>query len=245
MKNDQDHDHDDDHDNDNGPGQAIAPASSGALISLEALAKALNTVDMTATSGRSNIPMLQFASRENVWTFGQKQIVVDQDSTWAVNPTTFKRGYIAFNDNNKPVGEHLVSVSQPMPDKNELPDKGSAWQEQWAVNLKCTTGTDAGAEVVYKPSTVGGIQAVGGLIEAVRDRLNGGRHDGKVAPIVRLERDSYQHPQYGRIWTPTLRIVDWMSLDGPAPASAPKPASAAPKSASAAPAEQPRRRRMV
>ena len=65
MKNDQDHDHDDDHDNDNGPGQAIAPASSGALISLEALAKALNTVDMTATSGRSNIPMLQFASREN------------------------------------------------------------------------------------------------------------------------------------------------------------------------------------
>ncbi|MFZ0840662.1 MAG: hypothetical protein WAM77_24640, partial [Xanthobacteraceae bacterium] len=216
---------------------------------LEALAKALNNVDMTATSGRSNIPMLQFASRENVWTIGQKKIVVDNDSTWAVNPTTFKRGWIAFNDNNKPVGEHLVSVSLPMPDKTELPDKGSAWQEQWTVNMKCTTGTDAGAEVVYKPSTVGGIQAIGGLIEAVRDRINGGQHDNKIAPIVRLERDSYQHPQYGRIWTPMLTIVDWMSLDGPAPASALKPASSAPKPASSAskpePAEQPRRRRIT
>ena len=52
--------------------------------------------------------------------------------------------------------------------------------------------------MVYKPTTVGGIQAVAGLIEAVRDRLNGGQHDGKVAPIVLLEKDSYQHGSTGR-----------------------------------------------
>ena len=66
--------------------------------------------------------------------------------------------------------------------------------------------------MIYKPTTVGGIQAVAGLIEAVRDRLNGGQHDGKVAPIVQLEKDSYQHRQYGRVWTPVLTIVDWMPL---------------------------------
>lgn len=226
-----------DHDHDNDPGQAVAPASSGALLSLTALATTLNNIDMTSVSGRSSIPMLQFASRENVWTFGKKRIAVDNGSTWAVNPATFKRGYIAFNDNNKPVGEHLVSVGLPMPNVTELPDKGFDWQEQWAVNLKCTSGADAGTEVVYRPTTVGGIQAVTGLIEAVRDRLNGGQHDGKIAPIVRLERDSYQHPQHGRIWTPMLTIVDWMPIEGPAPASAPASAPVSP--------EQPRRRRIA
>ena len=103
--------------------------------------------------------------------------------TAAAGPSTrltFKRGYICFGDDNKVLGERLVPVSQPMPDVTELPDKGFEWQEQWAVNLKCIDGADAGTEVVFKPTTVGGIQAVAGLIEAVRDRLNGGQHDGKV-----------------------------------------------------------------
>ena len=85
-----------------------------------------------------------------------------------------------------------------MPQITELPDRGADWQQQMAVDLKCINGADAGTEVVLKVSTVGGIQAVTGLIDMVRDRLNGGQHDGKVAPIVRLERDSYQHGQYGR-----------------------------------------------
>jgi hypothetical protein len=74
------------------------------------------------------------------------------------------------------------------------------------------------------------------LIDAVRDRLNSGQHDGKVAPVVQLEKDSYQHGQYGRVWTPVLTIVDWMPLDGPAPAPAPT---------SPPPPEQPRRRRVA
>ena len=78
------------------------------------------------------------------------------------------------------LGERLVPVSQPMPDVAELPDKGFPWQEEWAVNMKCLSGADAGTEVVFKTTTDGGIQAVAGLIEAVRDRLNGGQHDGKV-----------------------------------------------------------------
>ena len=93
------------------------------------------------------------------------------------------------------------------------PTRASRGSEQWAVNLKCISGTDAGTEVIYKPTTVGGIQAVAGLIEAVRDRLNGGQHDGKVSPIVLLEKDSYPHAQYGKIWTPQLTIVDWMPLE--------------------------------
>ena len=243
-------DRDRDHDNDNDVRErrektlgAVAPApAGGALTSLAALRTALNSVDMTSIGGRSGKPMLQFKSREDngTWMFGQQRTIPEASSLWAVNPQTFRWGYICFSGDNKPAGERLVPVSQPMPAITELPDKGADWQEQMAVDLKCLNGVDAGTEVVLKVSTVGGIQAVTGLIDMVRDRLNGGAHDGKVAPIVRLERDSYQHGQYGRVPTPVLTLVDWMPLDGPAPA--PTSPSSPP---SPPPAEQPRRRRVA
>jgi hypothetical protein len=230
-----------DHDsaNDNGEereNRAITPApAGGAIASLAALGAALNSVDTASVAGRSGLPMLAFKREgDGTWAFGQKRTIVEDGSGWAANPLTFKRGYICFSDDNKVVGEHLLSVSQPMPEVTELPDKGFEWQQQWAVNLKCIDGTDAGTEVVYKPTTVGGIQAVAGLIEAVRDRLNSNQHGGKVAPIVHLEKDSYQRPPFGRVWTPLLTIVDWMLLSGPAP----EPAAATP------PVAQPRRRRL-
>ena len=77
----------------------------------------------------------------------------------------------------------------------------------------------------------------------MRDRLNGGQHDGKVSPIVHLEKDSYPHSQYGKIWTPALRIVDWMPLSGPAPAPTSPPPTSSPSPAAAS--EQPRRRRVA
>ena len=112
-----------------------------------------------------------------------------------------------------------------MPNVAELPDLGFEWQEQWAVNMKCLNGADAGVEVIFKMSTVGGIQAIAGLLDAVRDRLNGGQHDGKVVPIVLLEKDSYQHGQYGKTWTPVLDdrrldAVRWSGTGAVASASA-------------------------
>ena len=142
----------------------------------------LNGVDTASVAGRSGLPMLLFKARDNngTWTFGQKKTIVEDGSRWAVNPGTFQRGYICLGDGNKKLGERCLPVSQPMLNVTELPDKGFEWQEQWAVNMRCLNGADAGTEVVFKTSTVGGIQAIAGLIAAVRDRLNSGQHDGKV-----------------------------------------------------------------
>ena len=165
--------HDHDPANDNGGAVAPAPAG-GALTSLTALGTILNAVDTGSVAGRSGLPMLIFKRDGNgTWMFGQKQTLVEDGSGWAVNPTSFKWGFICFSNDNKVVGERLVSVSQPKPDVAELPDKGFAWAEQWAVNMKCIDGNEAGTEVIYKPTTVGGIQAVAGLIEVVRDASTG------------------------------------------------------------------------
>jgi hypothetical protein len=195
------------------------------------------------------MPMLTFKrDGSGTWMYGQRRTVVEDGSRWAVNPLTFKWGHICFGEGNKVIGERLVSVSLPKPEVTGLPDKGFPWQEQWSVNLKCIDGTDAGTEAIYKPTTVGGIQAVAGLVEAVRDQLNNGQHGGKVSPIVHLEKDSYQHAQFGRVWTPLLPIVDWMPLSGPEPAPEPvSPTSkgSPPTAEQASTGAQPRRRRVA
>jgi hypothetical protein len=243
MSHDDDHDRDRDHANDNSeherPGSrlASAPAAGGALTSLAALQTALANVNTAAIIGRSGLPMMLFKREgSGTWGFGQKRTIPEPGSKWAVNPLTFKYGFICFGDNNKVLDERLVSVSQPKPVITELPNTGFDWQEEWAVNMKCLGGADAGTEVIFKANTDGGIKAIVMLVDLLRDRINGGQHDGKIVPIALLEKDSYQHSQHGRVWIPVLNTIDWMSLDGPAPA--PTSESASP------PIEQPRRRRV-
>jgi len=241
SSNDHDQDRDRDHANDNGkherPGSKVAPApAGGALASLAALQAALANVPIGIS--RSGLPMMLFKSREGSGTymFGQRKTTPEEGSRWAVNPTTVQWGCISFNG-NKAVGEKLVSISQPKPLIADMPDTGFPWQEEWAVNMKCISGADAGVEVVFKATTDGALKAVVSMVDQVRDRLNGDRHDGKIAPIVLLEKDSYPHRDHGRVWIPVLTLVGWMSLDGPPPA----PTSAEPTP----PVDQPRRRRVA
>jgi hypothetical protein len=149
---------------------------------------------------------------------------------------TFKYGFICFDNNNKVLDERLVSISQPKPVITELLDMGFPWQEEWAVDMHCLNGADAGVAVIFKTTTDGGVKAVATLVDLVRDRINSGQHDGKIAPIVLLDKGSYPHKQYGKVWFPVLNTVDWMPLDGPAPASTPVEPTP--------PIDQPRRRRL-
>jgi len=247
SKSDHDHDRDSDHANDNGdhkrPGSKLAPApvAGGALTSLAALQTALANVNTAAIIGRSGLPMMLFKAREGngAWGYGQKRIIPEPDSRWALNPLTFQRGYIAFGPDKKVLGEHLASIAKPMIDVTTLPNVNAPWQEEWTVNLKCLDGADAGVEVIFKANTDGGIKAIVTVIELVRNQIDRGQdeHKGKIAPIAKLERDSYPHPQYGKTNIPVLTVVDWMPLDGPAPVPAPTPPPP--------PTEQPRRRRVA
>lgn len=252
MNNDRDNDHDNDHANDNDKGdrdkpeskQVAPPPAGGALASLAGLQKMLAGVSTAAITGRVGLPMMLFKREgSGTWMFGQKRTIVEPGSRWAVNPMTFQYGFISFNDNNKRADERLVSVGQPKPLATELPNTGFSWQEEWAVNMKCLDGADAGVEVIYKANTDGGIKAIVITLDEVRNRLNGGQHDGNIVPIVVHDKDSYVHKQYGKTWLPILNIVGWMSFDGPAPAPTPEPTPT--PSPTSPGADQPRRRRVA
>src|SRR5262249_47737475 len=151
--------------------------AGGALVSLAALKAALNAVDIASVIGRSGRPMMLFKAHDDngTWSFGQQRTIPEPDCRWAINPTSIQWGYISF-DGNKRLGERLVSVFQPKPDPTQLPDTGFPWQEEWAVDLKCIDGADAGVEVIFKTATDGGNQAVAGLLDEIRNRVNSNQH---------------------------------------------------------------------
>jgi hypothetical protein len=243
MKSNHNHDRDSDHANDNGEhekpeSKPVVPApAGGALAAVATLQAALANVPIGI--GRTGLPMMLFKSREDggTWGFGQRRTIPEEGSRWAVNPLTIQWGCISFGDGNKVVGERLVPITQPKPLIADMPDTTFPWQEEWSVNMKCLDGADAGVEVIFKATTDGAIKAIELLVDELRNRLNGNQHNGKIVPIALLEKDSYQHVKHGPTPYPVLTIVDWMPLDGPAPA--PAPVEPTP------PVDQPRRRRVA
>jgi len=265
-----DHDHDRDHDRDDNPAndggkheglgsKPIAPApAGGALASIEALAAGLAQVSTAAYVGRTGLPMLLFKSRENSgsWTIGQKRMVPEVDSRWAVNPFTFEWGFISFGDNKKVAGKQMVSVTKPKPEFAKLPDTGFPWQEQWSVHMKCLNGADAGLQAIHKANTDGALKNIVLLFDQIRQQIDKEMNerkqdrkpvrDSKIVAITLLEKDGYQHPKHGPTAIPVTNAIDWTTLDGPAPKPAPaEPTPPSGSSSGSATADQPRRRRVA
>jgi hypothetical protein len=239
-------------DNPNPNPNLITPTTqAGALASasLTALVTMLNGVNTATIISRSGLPLLLFKSRDDgTWSYGVERYVVEEGSLWAVNFLTLRHGWVCFAspEEKKILGEVMVPANEPKPDYTTLPNLGRPWQEQLSVELKCATGQDTGVEVLPKMSTTGGLQALAGLVVAVRNRANGGQHNGDLVPIVSLDRDSYPHKKHGRVWFPLMTIRQWMSPENKAPPPPPTPtppSSPAPANDRAPP--EPRRRRVA
>jgi hypothetical protein len=228
----------------NDKGQAVAPAAKGgALITPESLAAMFSGVEAVPV-GFSDYVMLLFHARrsDGAWALGPKEIVQELGTKIAINPTTFGRGFIAFDRANKPQ-EIMATIPAPMPDRATLPPSEGTWKEQWQVGVKILSGPDAGTDAMFKGSIKGGLDCIKGLFNLSRARVLAGKHDGKVVPIGTLERGGYPHGQYGWVPTPEMAIVDWIAFDAPDPVEAPSPPSGPSPSPSAA--EPPRKRRVV
>lgn len=175
------------------------------------------------------------------WVFGSDQTEVEADSTWAINPFSFVHGFIAWGD-GEVLAERMVPVSEPLPEVPDAPPGAKrGWETQIGMSLKCLSGEDEGMEARFSTTSVGGKRAVTNLAVDLAEQVE--RDQSKPVAVVQLEKDSYSHKSYGRIYTPVFDIQKWIGLDGPeaAPAAAEPEAEAAP--AADAPVEGGRRRR--
>lgn len=196
-------------------GSANLPAVTNMVAALENLARA------TPTVGTAILKM----DKTGAWVFGADQTEVEPKSEWAVNPNSFVHGYIAWG-RREVLAEILRPVSEPLPEL-PMPPTGAekGWEAQLGMHLQCVSGQDAGTEVKYTATSMGGRNAIGRLALQVAGHINEERSKGveveALTPvaIVTLGSDNYKHREYGKVFVPVFEIVRWIGLEGEKPAA--------------------------
>ena len=205
------------------------------LPAVQTLSTALR--GLQADVGASGIVIIKM-DKTGHWVFGADQTEVQEGSKWAVNPFSFTHGYIAWGE-GEVLAEKIVSVTQPIPDLGAAPPGAKkGWEMTVGMSLKCLNGEDAGMEARFTTTSVGGKRAVQELGVAIAEQIE--KNPDTPVPVVTLENDHYSHKSYGRIYTPVLKVAEWVSMNGEDKAEAPAEAPAA-EEAPAAPAGRRRR----
>ena len=230
--------------------EIVKRASTGlGLISREDLAKSLNNAAMSMPTVGGDKAFLKMDKKNGDWLFGQDEVVVEKDSLWAVNPTSIKQGWVAWDTEagGAPLQEVMVPINRALPPVDSLPplpmstpDKRGVtyqlqYQEQRSVDLTCVSGEDEGITVEYKQSSTGAMKLFGKLVNALLDQVQKG---DEIVPVGHLAFETYEHKKYGTTFNPLFNITEWRTMeDDSPPVAEPKPAAEpAPRTRAAAPA---------
>jgi hypothetical protein len=124
------------------------------------------------------------------------------------------------------LAEKMLSVADPLPELDEAPPAAKrGWEKQVGMSLKCITGDDKGMEARFSTTSVGGKRAVQELAIKIADQVD--KDQTKPVPVVRLNKEHYQHKSYGRIYTPVFEVISWVSMEGEEPEDATEEAAPA------------------
>jgi hypothetical protein len=190
----------------------ISVFKSAGLPAVSTLAQSLRVLaaDSPSATGSAILKM----DRTGHWIFGADQTEVESDSKWAINPFSFVHGFIAWGT-GEVLGEKLVSLESALPDMGPAPaGAAKGWESQVGMSLKCISGEDQGMEARFTSTSAGGKRAVQTLAIELSDQVT--KDESKPVPVVNLDRAFYQHKQYGKIWTPVFKVVEFISMDGEA-----------------------------
>jgi hypothetical protein len=210
----------------------------------QALAEWVNAAEqnLNALPSGKGLDILKL-TKQGEWVFGSKLTKLAQDDFVAVNPFSVEVGYIAFSDAGELLGEQTASLAAPPIRIDQLPPVNSArgWQKQVSFACQILDGQNAGTAVVYKTSSVGGMDFGKRIIAEMMAKLRTG--SVKCVPVLDLHVDSYQHSNksYGTIFTPEYEIVDWVDMNFD-PVVDDEPDAVEAPAAEAAPAPRPRGR---
>lgn len=188
-----------------------APSTEVATTAEGSAALTAGAVDPYAAAanemGNNFLPIVKM-TKAGEWVSGpDEEELEDHEAAFAMN--TFAHGFVCWKD-GEVVDEKMVLVAsgELRPLFDELPDHGpyendDGWAGTASIQLRLLK-TDE--ELLYRPSSRGGLNALAGL---ARKYANKRQRQPNVVPIVHLETKSYAHRQYGKIFNPVLRVLDW------------------------------------
>ena len=196
---------------------------SAGLATMDAYKSQLRNVQMQVNADNSR-DILRCDKDTGVWTFGQENIPLD-NAELAINPLSFKHGYIAFDDKGSIAVDCydepcsiFVALTTPLPRMENLPEidqpkrgKPAEWRLQMGFDALIITGPHKGAELVYKPTSHGGLKMVSKLSAEILRRWDSELND--IVPVVELFSGSYNKKTHGKIITPEAEILAWIEFD--------------------------------
>ena len=167
-------------------------------------------------------------SRQGEWTYGSDKEEVQEGSLWAMNPHSVMHGYIAWGAadtqaDGQLLGQILVSIYDPLPEKPEVPRFCTGWQHQLGFMLTCLNGDDKGLTLKYQAHQEGGRRAIANLVKDIGQQAK--KDSEKVVPVLYLKSDSYMHKikSRGEIFFPVFEIAKWLELEAITPQADPEP----------------------
>lgn len=183
------------------------------VSNLEAFKK--NILDTAIKTPRTSFkPILKFA-KHGQWILGQDKDEVTLNAKVAVWAPSLLEGWIGWQ-NGKVVGEHMRPVSGEnieLIEREPIDEitKSDGWAKQVSFEARFLDSDQL--EVIYKASSDGGLDAFYDLVRKIGAQF--GNSSEYINPVVQLSRTSYVHKEFGLIYKPEFKVVDWMSLTSP------------------------------
>lgn len=209
-------------------GTEVAKKAETQLAALKGLKTKVQKTKRALPAGK--IDFLRML-KSGKWVFGQNNMRVQEGSMWAINPLTFKSGYVCWTDypdgakkKNKMLNKVMLPLGSEMPDPEDLKkfyadadeyNNGEPWSydPNMSVEMTCVSGEDKGKTVLYETSSKGGT----GLLGAYLDKMEAMIDEDTPVAIIKLVNDEYDHPTWGETLTPDFEYVEWRALDDAGP----------------------------
>jgi len=193
---------------------AVAPVNQGGAVAAYGAYDPYAAYGQEAASGNGDF--LKFSKVE--WQKGQNNEEVALGTRLAANMAELSIGWIRWED-GKPAERRfgLLAHGHKPELRGELgytdhdeweTDKDGKPIDPWSfTNELPVADPETGEQMTISMSSKGGIGAMGNLCKAYGKEYR--QREGLV-PIIELQRDSYIHREYGKLYVPVMNIVDWV-----------------------------------
>lgn len=224
-------------------------ATGGAVAAAQRLKAGLRKAIQSLPEQGGN-QYLRFLQDGN-WVFGKANDEIEKgEDQLAVNPFSIRVGYSCWTDHpkgrkNECLAEVTAPLGQPKIEMSDLPNHSPwEWKPLIIADFKVLSGPHKGKQLTTKMTSHGGVKMLRSLMEQIDIQLD--EDEVNVVPVVVLDKDHYDHDDWGRTYTPEFEIVGFISMDGEAMNAEAgeedeKPAKKKP-AAKAEPAAKPRRK---
>ena len=145
------------------------------------------------------------------WVFGSDKELLKPGTELYVDPHSLASGYVAWHKGNVE-DEVMKPVSEGPVDANSLKEVQAkkGWEPQSSIDLLLMD--DKPIQIIYKTSSYGGLKEMTALAGELAIGL--AENPDRCYAVIQLNVDSYEHSEYGTVYTPELNVVRWTDAGG-------------------------------